>query len=205
METGSAKNYKCSYNIFCNVCKGEKCTKLYLILEIASRRCLCVTKKGHSFFVINCKNKFVDNMVAIVFYTGHLNITGVKSKLSPVTLLPWIHEHLFNSEIGVVFLSIDNITYSFATRKTLNVPAIYNHFVTTWRDVFYAEGVSFVSAKYEPRRFASTFLKFSTGCISVFRSGKCVIVGSKRIADCIQLEKIFRLELKCIGYCPAEK
>lgn len=205
---GKVENIKSSYKLYCNYCgDGRVCPKLLRYIKQTRQFCNCVKKKGHSFYVIKCVH---NSLTATVFHSGHLNITGVAHTFGVVNLRPWIRKHLSIVGISAKFISIDNITYSFKVNLVqhnangINLIQVNNYFINCYIPF---SNLTIISVKYNPDRFAAVFVKFSVGCLLIFRTGSCIIVGCKQLSHCRIIEQLFQQSVcrKLLNLLPVAK
>lgn len=101
---------------------------------------------------------------------NHVNITKIPAICDIVDAVNYFKEHIIDCVTDNI--TIDNISATASTNHRLNLKQIvlnndYKHLT------------NFVALKYNNQLFPGLFLKFHTGTVIIFHSGKCVIVGCK--------------------------
>lgn len=142
--------------------KGEDTPRK--LKELASHH-NSVTKKKSNFFVL--REKFV----YVIFYTGHVNITGAKSRDAINEACSDLSVILNKLDLTLSRLIIDNICLSGSLPHTLNLVTFSNQLLQD------CVNFSFNPRKFPGLSFPST--KQSSGTTIVFTSGKFIIVGLK--------------------------
>lgn len=115
------------------------------------------------------------NFTYILFKTGknnnnHINITKIKKLENIDNAVENLKEILFECKFNEIFRKVDNITASVSVNKTINLQSLTAKFQN--------EKIS-----YNPEKFPGLFIKFSVGTIILFHTGKCILIGSKKISD----------------------
>ena len=138
-------------------------------------------KENGSFFVYRLRG-----YVFCVYYSGHINVTGIKF----IQEIQYI-ENIINEFYGikkVIKSTIDNITCTAKISASLY----------TWNEPFasYLRKIDDISIfdiiQYSPQTFPGAFLKTTnSGTIIFFATGKINIVGCKSVKTIKQLLKKF--------------
>ena len=135
---------------------------------------LSVSKKKSNFFV------FRDKCVYIIFYTGHVNITGARSRSALDEARNYLSTVVEKFELKLSCVTIDNICLSGKLPTTVNLihfsDKLLQHCITFCYNPRKFPGLSFASAE---RRSGTTI---------VFASGKFIIVGLKEEDQVIRAE-----------------
>ena len=134
-------------------------------LKVFEKGRISVTKRKSNFFVLR------DKFVYIIFYTGHVNITGVRSRDTVNEARVYLSVLIKNLDLTLSQSVIDNICLSGSLSRGLNL--------VSFSDQLQQDCVSFC---YNPRKFPG--LSFpstnnNSGTTIVFTSGKFIIVGLK--------------------------
>lgn len=111
----------------------------------------------------------------IIFKTGkqknnHINVTKIKKESEINTSIFVLQELLDVKNIIVQKINVDNITASLNLLKPINLLQLPQH-------------LEALSISYNPEKFPGLFIKFSIGTVIIFHTGKCIIIGTKTIAD----------------------
>ena len=125
-----------------------------------------VTKKKHSFFVV--RNEFVYT----IFYSGYINITGLKCNEDIKTSIMNILKLLKISSENIYKIKIDNIVASNLFNEKIEI----RKYILFLREKKY-------KIRYNPHRFPGATLKLIKGSILFFVSGKFILLGFKNITD----------------------
>lgn len=153
-------NIKCSL-IFEVDLNWERDLKLKCdILEIPYHKNgnMLIVKKDFSLTII--KKKIFNSKIFL-----HVNLSGVKNFKLFEQSIEKVRMDILPENWVLVKLSVDNITYSKHSRKTINLREFKSHFP---------------QARYNIDRFPGLFIKSSHGgtCL-LFKSGKINVVGCK--------------------------
>ena len=111
----------------------------------------------------------------IIFKTGkqnnnHINVTKIKNEAEIKTSISVLQDLLSAENILVQKVNVDNITASLNLQKPINLLQLPQHFQTS-------------SISYNPEKFPGLFVKFNVGTAIIFHTGKCILIGTKTIAD----------------------
>lgn len=133
-----------------------------------------VTKIDGNFFVLR------KIYVYIVFYTGHVNCTKIKSVADFQICKNIFSEALSVPNTNLRDLQIDNISSSGDTFRKLNL-------------LHFGAFLSRTSLKfrYNPQRFPGLSVRLKNASFTIFNSGKFIAVGTKSLSDLAILIDIF--------------
>ena len=131
-----------------------------------------VSKYCSSFFVLRW-NKFV----YCVYYSGHINITGIETENNIAKSINHIVNVCNISETHS--FKIDNITYSNTLKRN-----IFDTYVSFEEFVSEIDVFDFIiSVQYSPQKFPGAFLRTEKGTIIIFSSNKYTIVGTSSFKE----------------------
>ena len=136
-----------------------------------------ISKENGSFFIYRNKS-----LVYSIYYKGHVNITGIKTKCDIANALTFLSDipgvkKLYN-------FKVDNITCSAKLHQSIYS---WNQSFTSYLNQLNHLNI-FNIIQYSPQIFPGAFLKSSnTGTIIFFASGKFNVVGCKNIPSILTL------------------
>jgi TATA-box binding protein (TBP) (component of TFIID and TFIIIB) len=161
----TVKNVKGSFRLSNSVHLNEKANEL----ELKEYN----IKRFHNFFVLRSQ------YVYIVFYSGFVNVTGVKAiEEFPISVTNFLNIFDFENSDIIEPPKIDNLTAS----GLFNINPM---FLSKLANCFHKED-GIVKVTYKPVFFPSVIVKYITiGTIMIYGSGRYNIVGSKSV-DCIK-------------------
>lgn len=138
---------------------------------------VCDIAKEKKLYCKNYKNFIVlkSKYTYIIFKVNkdgknHVNITKIPLIDKIADAVDYFREKIVDCIADNI--SIDNISATAATKTRLNLKEIVLN-----KD--YSNFHNFQALKYNNQLFPGLFLKFNTGTVIIFHSGKCVIVGCK--------------------------
>lgn len=136
---------------------------------------LTITKFGTSFFIIRHKH-----LVFSVYYSGHINVTGVKQYKDFFYAFHYLKKVLCIQTLQR--FSVDNITFTSQISKQCITQ--FGSFIDYLLTLESNNQVSTV--KYSSQKFPGAFIKIKTctkATIILFSSGKYNIVGCNTLSD----------------------
>ena len=149
---------------------------IFEVLKKISSTQNSVTKQRSNFFVLRCK------FVYIIFYTGHVNITGARDFDQVETAKCELIRIISNSLISINKTVIDNICLSGSLNTSFDLITFADYLRSIDRDFC-----------FNPRRFPGlsvTSIERESGTFLIFASGKFVLVGVKNESE-IKQSKIW--------------
>lgn len=137
-----------------------------------------VTRKSSNFFVLRSK------YVYIIFFTGHVNITGVRSVNEVANSCIHLKGLLHNKDLEISTPSIDNICSSGSVRDRVD---LYQLAVFLQKN-----GYQFC---FNPHKFPGLSIapleNAARGTFTIFSSGKFILVGLKSSYELDSVTKVF--------------
>lgn len=102
---------------------------------------------------------------------NHINVTNIKKLENIEEAISAITELLDIEKDDIFSTVIDNITASFSVKKDFNFLDILEKFKTL------------ANITYNNEKFPGIFLKFQSGTVIIFHTGKCILIGCKSLPD----------------------
>jgi len=167
-----ATNYKCHFSVEKPFCESYNS---YLNTTISSK----ITKKRASFIVIR-----LESFVYTCYYSGHINVTGIKKEadISKARKDITAFLNLEESHIGETY--IDNISSKYFGLCRLKPRNLFE-LIDVAKNIRPIKKI-----KYNRERFPALFMKTDFGTLLRFSSSALIAVGSKKKEDLIKLSEI---------------
>ena len=134
-----------------------------------------VSKKTASFFV------FRDIFIYTIFYTGHINCTGIKSLSDINKATRFILTQLKLSSNAVENIRTDSILAADRISRYICI----SDFAKFLRDREY-------NVQYNPQRFPGLCIRNIPGCVLTFISGKVIFSGIKSENNLTRISELIR-------------
>ena len=146
-----------------------------------------ISRRSSSFFVIRCIKQ---SFVLIIFYKGHINITGIRDWQDIGRAYTIVHYFAQRIQAKVLYRKIDNISASFFFNNSVKLKLLLPSFCQFIRD-----GSYFKTVNLNLDKFAGACLRSDKGTVVLFSTYSCYTVGAKSIHALNALYKYMNIQL----------
>jgi TATA-box binding protein (TBP) (component of TFIID and TFIIIB) len=134
----------------------------------------------------------VEPYVFIVFFSGHVNVTGIPGLKDIKHALCSLRRELGLKRVKFKGRKIDTITCSVPLTtsdvfRRINIPSLQDYLEAGGRGRPPFTESAYIRCTFNPERFAGLFIKTRIGTVLIFKSAKCILVGCNSPSRCTTL------------------